>query len=345
MMKNVLHNLFPAIALMVFSITANAQEGLGPFMANDGGQIATAWSNAYGPDAESWITFSRVGSQTFDINYSSSRGTKAIRRIQVEDSATARTLVLGYHPKMPLEMLGTTVLGISSTLLEEIRNNGSASASLIYDANLNSMDGAFTLSDPKAKFSLRLGGKVVEVPALIAIGQFQGRNKQAKGTFVFLNNKNNPVLLEYSISFTGEKIPRAERVVGVTPGEGQRDALEQALSTIGKFRTYGVHFDFDKATIRSTSNALIDDMAETMQNNPLWTLLITGHTDSIGKESYNEKLSRARAKSLKSALVKRGISPDRLTTAGAGASTPVAANKTLEGRALNRRVELQRTDR
>ena len=334
-----------AAAMLVAWEAANAQEGLGPFMPNEGGQIATAWGNAYGPDAESWITFVKVGGETFDIHYSSSRGMKALRRIQVSDRATARTLVLGYNAQMPLIIPDTTTLGTSGAVLEELRTTGRAATSLIYDAALNSIDGEFTLTDGNALFSIPIDGASVQVPAIIASGQFQGKAKRAQGTFTFLNNKNNPVLLEYSIAFSGEKTPRTERVVGVTPGAAQRGAMEQALATVGKFRTYGIHFDFDKATIRSSSNPLLDDMALTMKNNPLWTLLVTGHTDAIGKAGYNEKLSQARAQSLKAALVKRGVSPDRLATAGAGAAQPIATNKTLEGRALNRRVELVRTDR
>jgi outer membrane protein OmpA-like peptidoglycan-associated protein len=86
-------------------------------------------------------------------------------------------------------------------------------------------------------------------------------------------------------------------------------------------------------------------MAKTLKNNPLWTLRITGYTDSIGEPAYNQKLSKARAEALKNALVKRGVAAARLETAGGGASNPVASNKTLQGRALNRRVELERTDR
>ena len=72
---------------------------------------------------------------------------------------------------------------------------------------------------------------------------------------------------------------------------------------------------------------------------------ITGHTDSIGDNGYNMKLSQARANSVKATLVKLGVSADRLSTAGAGPSQPIATNKSLQGRALNRRVVLARTDR
>jgi outer membrane protein OmpA-like peptidoglycan-associated protein len=137
----------------------------------------------------------------------------------------------------------------------------------------------------------------------------------------------------------------ADAAARIEPGKALQGEMQQALATVGMYRTYGIHFDFDKASIRSESQPLIRDMATTLKNNPLWTLRITGYTDSIGKPAYNQKLSLARANSLKAALVKLGISAARLDTAGAGDSNPVGSNKTLQGRALNRRVELQRTDR
>ena len=345
-MRNFIKAALAAVLLALPAAgAAQAQQGLGPFMPNEGGTITTAWTNAYGPDAESWMIFGKVGPQTFDINYSSSRGMRAVRRILVQDRADARVMVLGYNAKMPLVMERTTTLGTSAAVLEELRTAGRARASIIYDAALNSVDGEFTLVDANAKFPIQVGNEMTEVPAIVATGRFEGKSKTAKGTFTFLNNKNNPVLLEYSVSFSSEKTPRTERVVRAVPGASLRGEMEQALATIGMFRTYGIHFDFDKATIRGESDRLIADMALTLKNNPLWTLRITGYTDAIGDPAYNQKLSRARAESLKKALVKRGIDPARLEAVGAGASNPVGSNKTLQGRALNRRVELARTDR
>ena len=80
-------------------------------------------------------------------------------------------------------------------------------------------------------------------------------------------------------------------------------------------------------------------------HNPTWTLQINGHTDSIGDQAYNQKLSAARAKAVAAALIKRGIAGQRLQTAGLGPTQPKGDNATLQGRALNRRVELVRTDR
>ena len=334
-----------AVALVCAYGTAIAQEGLGPFMPNEGGAITTAWANAYGPDAESWIRFANVRPDTFDINYSSSRGTVAVRRIRVSDRMTARTLVLGFNAKMPLIIENTTTLGTSAAVLEELRSTGQASSSLIYNTSLASMPGVFRLAEKDIKMSVDVEGRPMQVPVVHAVGTFQDGKLKAVGDFYFLNNRNNPMLLQYSVQFTGEKTPRTERYVHVAVGASERGKLEQTLAAYDEYTTYGIHFDFDKASIRSDSTSLLNEIATALKNNPLWTLKITGHTDSIGDSGYNLKLSKKRADSVKAALVKRGITADRLATVGAGASAPVASNKNLQGRALNRRVVLNRTDR
>ncbi len=207
------------------------------------------------------------------------------------------------------------------------------------------MSGAFTLAEKGIKMSIDVDGHLLNVPVVHATGSFSNGQGKASGDFYFLDNRNNPMLLQYSVQFTGEKSPRTERFVRVNAGASERGKLEQTLAARDAYTTYGIHFDFDKATIRNDSSALLDEIATALDSNPLWTLQVTGHTDSIGKESYNMKLSRQRAELVKKALVKRGVSGDRLSTSGAGPSEPVASNKNLQGRALNRRVVLARTDR
>ena len=124
-----------------------------------------------------------------------------------------------------------------------------------------------------------------------------------------------------------------------------KSAMEQSLSTLRKYDVYGLHFDFDKATLRPESAKLIKDIATTLKNNPSWTLQINGHTDSIGDTGYNQKLSSDRAASVGAALIQKGIEASRLQTGGFGETQPKGDNVTLDGRALNRRVELLRTDR
>jgi outer membrane protein OmpA-like peptidoglycan-associated protein len=325
------NHLWAALVALGVSVGANASavsQSLGPFMPHEGGTLTTAWTNSYGPDAESWIRFSRVTRDTIDINYSSSRGTVAVRRQLVSDRAAAHTIVLGYGPTMPLTIENTTSLGTSAAVLEELRSTGRASTALVYNAALATMPGELTLAEKQVMMSVMIEGQLVQIPTMHAVGTFGDSSKKATGDFYFLSNRNNPVLVQYSIQFTGEKSPRTERIVSVTAGASERAAMEQALATKRTYDLYGIHFDFGKATIRRDTGPLLDEIAKTLSNNPLWTLMIVGHTDSIGDPGYNLKLSKQRAGAVKAALVKRGVSAERLATAGAGQKQPKATNNT-----------------
>jgi outer membrane protein OmpA-like peptidoglycan-associated protein len=106
---------------------------------------------------------------------------------------------------------------------------------------------------------------------------------------------------------------------------------------------YGIYFDFNSATIKPESEAVLRQIADIMRKNPDWRLSVSGHTDNIGGDPANLALSQRRAAAVKDALVTRyQITPDRLATSGYGASSPIESNATLEGRARNRRVELRR---
>ncbi|GAA5086139.1 MAG: OmpA family protein [Alcaligenaceae bacterium] len=100
-------------------------------------------------------------------------------------------------------------------------------------------------------------------------------------------------------------------------------------------------FDFDKATLKPEGRQVLDQVAEQANSIELETLIATGHTDSTGPEAYNQKLSERRANSVKEYLVSKGVPADRIYTEGKGELEPVATNATREGRAQNRRVEIE----
>jgi outer membrane protein OmpA-like peptidoglycan-associated protein len=105
--------------------------------------------------------------------------------------------------------------------------------------------------------------------------------------------------------------------------------------------TLEVNFDFDKSNIREEDKAKLQEAVDFVKKYPGAKVRLEGHTDSIGTEQYNQALSERRAESVKNYLVKEGAAEESKTTAiGYGESRPVAPNKTEEGRAKNRRVEI-----
>ena len=102
----------------------------------------------------------------------------------------------------------------------------------------------------------------------------------------------------------------------------------------------GVNFDFDKATLRQEDVSELDKNVEALKAWGDVNIEVAGHTDSMGSDAYNMKLSQRRAEAVRNFLISRGVAADRLSAKGYGESQPVADNATEEGRFKNRRVEL-----
>ena len=108
----------------------------------------------------------------------------------------------------------------------------------------------------------------------------------------------------------------------------------------------GVNFDYDKSNIKPQFAPILDEAAQTLKDNPDINVSIEGHTDSIGSDEYNQRLSERRAQAVKQYLVSKGIAASRLSAVGKGEQEPIAPNTkdgrdNPEGRAMNRRAELK----
>ena len=102
-----------------------------------------------------------------------------------------------------------------------------------------------------------------------------------------------------------------------------------------------VLFDFDKAIVKPEGKTKLDDLVGKLKAVNLEVIIAIGHTDSVGSNAYNQKLSVRRANAVKAYFVSKGIPANRIYTEGKGETSPIASNKTKEGRQKNRRVEIE----
>jgi outer membrane protein OmpA-like peptidoglycan-associated protein len=107
-----------------------------------------------------------------------------------------------------------------------------------------------------------------------------------------------------------------------------------------RFAFEDLNFEYATANLVPPAVATLDRVADLLRESPNATITVEGHTDSTGVPADNLRLSRERAAAVKSALVARGIAPERITTSGYGQDRPIASNDTAEGRARNRRTDI-----
>ncbi|GAA4404926.1 membrane protein [Advenella faeciporci] len=100
-------------------------------------------------------------------------------------------------------------------------------------------------------------------------------------------------------------------------------------------------FDFDKSTLKPEGRNILDQVAQQTTQLNLESVIAVGHTDSIGTVQYNQGLSERRAAAVKNYLISKGVPADQIIASGKGESDPIASNATREGRAKNRRVEIE----
>lgn len=290
------------------------------------------------------------------------RAVSVTRRVSASDLKNGRTYKYMYFTDGEEEYPGTTAMGTSAAVLLDLRSPGEASVKLDGEAGgiagmmsvlLGMMPGSdskgaskgyltasgiLKLAEPKpVPLRVIVNNAPVSLPTWHVKGRFGEGDEAVDVEWYILDDPDNPLSLRFAFGKEQLEIVRIE-----FPVENEAKTLEAGLTENKRAVLYGIYFDFNSATIRPQSEAALRTIVDVMKKNPEWVLVVEGHTDNIGGDARNQDLSSRRAASVKAALVERGVSADRLNTAGYGASVPRETNATLVGRARNRRVELTR---
>jgi outer membrane protein OmpA-like peptidoglycan-associated protein len=186
-------------------------------------------------------------------------------------------------------------------------------------------------------FPLIVSGVATTVPSLHIRGRFTYREQPLEQDFWVLADSSHPLILK---TVTGRDVLQLLRVE--MPAESVT-GIERELDQQCRAELPGVYFAFGTALLDQASNATLASVAGILKRHSQWTLSIEGHTDSIGGNAANQRLSEQRARAVQLSLsAEHAIAPARLQSSGFGATRPRASNDTMAGRARNRRVELVR---
>lgn len=135
----------------------------------------------------------------------------------------------------------------------------------------------------------------------------------------------------------GRKMDKqAKELEATIPGA---EVIPAGEGIIVKFDS-GLLFDFGKSTLSAAAKQNIDNLSESLNKYPDTDILVVGHTDAVGSDAVNDRLSLERANAVVSYALSKGVAGGRLKASGKGKHEPIASNETEEGRALNRRVEI-----
>lgn len=294
------------------------------------------------------------------------------RTIRTQDLRNAHMYAQTFGPGQPDLTPGSTAISISEEVLIELKQKKStaftfqagglqgAISSLLGglgqlaqaggntpSKNMNALSAMSKedctlerIGDGLSSFPVMLNDQRVNLPAVHA----KCSTNNGNADFYILDNPGNPLMLAWKLGDNGDalqvvKISYANPEITKEP----TPKIEQELKQNGQADVYGIYFDFGSDKIKPESEPVLREIAETLNHNASWKLRVEGHTDNVGGDDYNNKLSQSRAEAVKQALVSRyHIGADRLTAQGYGSSQPKESNETLAGRARNRRVELVR---
>lgn len=283
------------------------------------------------------------------------------RLLHDADLASARSYRSRFEAGADEDYPGTTALGASAAVLNDLRGSGKSRFALLGEdrfmatalaavpgakGSVLDLAGALMAGSgvsfkgelqrqSRATLSVLVNGLAQSLPVLVASGRLTAKNGQSlDAELSFLDDPANALALQWRI---GKATLRAVRIDYPLPVSTLAKTLQQQQRVV----LPGLYFDFGSAVLKPESAAALPAIIEAIRAVPKGVLTLEGHTDHIGDAARNQTLSLARAEAVRTALIQRDATlAARLKAQGFGSSKPVAANTTLEGRAQNRRVEL-----
>jgi OmpA family len=285
------------------------------------------------------------------------------RVVGKQDLKTARTFKYVFNTSDEDFFSGTTAIGVSSVVLEDVRARGQTQITVDGRAGglvglvgdlLGSVgksggigggfggrvqaSGLIKLAEPRpVLLPVLVNGKRTMLSAWHLRGRIGAGDAAEDAELFILDDVENPITLRFVIGADKLDVIKIEFPVASALKEMERELADNHRTSV-----YGIYFDFNSATIKPQSELVLREIVSVMKSQPTWVLKVEGHTDNVGGDAKNQDLSTSRAAAVRAALVSRGVPSSRLTADGYGASQPHETNTTLAGRARNRRVELSR---
>lgn len=181
----------------------------------------------------------------------------------------------------------------------------------------------------------KIGGKLLDDPTRSTLGDRLTARVNIEGKEVWVHLSSDNAVIGGNWSTYKVVVLQQDAAAQVISAQKMLDELNSA-----GFITLYINFETAKWDIKPESRPTVDEIATLLRNNPALKVSIEGHTDNVGTPAANKTLSENRARSVMQALVAAGTAGSRLKSAGYGQERPIADNRTEEGRAKNRRVEL-----
>lgn len=360
------HRRMAVLVAFAFTAIALAREPVGapvriPLVE---GTIYTGAAAFPAGDEEHIVTLTSLDAQTATFNVASRTLDRPVserlswsRSVRRQDLADSRRINNIFQTGDPEQFPASTFMHLSATALEELKSKGETAMVLgtIKDfpgMRSSTLFAAVPIGRKYFRGKLKrvgagtvpiavlVNGERVDLPAVEAAGRFSVGGDTFDVRYWWLDDPLNALCLRRIQGSNSGQIVRID-----LPGSVPQSAVLARELAGGDCRANlsGVYFDTASAQLLPQSNAALDTVAKLLRDNPAWNLTIEGHTDNVGKASYNFDLSNRRAAAVRAALLARPeIDTGRLKSAGFGMTRPIASNATLDGRATNRRVEVAR---